>query len=84
MAKLVIFAVLVLAFAQTPDGPVWPDTWSSSFEEAHKILFLEGHNNGTWYYDFKTERQRIDRSNGHFDILCSVNGLKIFENTPCS
>lgn len=88
MAKVVIFALLSLAIAQTPDAPAWPDTWTSDFEEERQIFFLEwlgnGHNTGTWYYDWKTERQRIDRSNGRFDTLCGANGLKLFQNTPCS
>ena len=39
---------------------------------------------GTFYYDFTNLRYRIDRDNGRYDRYCGFNGIRAFQNTPCS
>lgn len=85
MAKIVLLTLLAFAFAAQPEDPVWPNTWSAEFEEVTEYPIIGTHSmKGTFYYDFSTERYRIDRDNGRWDRYCGANGVKLFENTPCN
>ena len=68
-----------------PHTPVWPDKFQQDFTETFYYPILGTHNtSGTYYYDWQNLRYRIDRENGRYDRYCGINGVKAFQNTPCS
>jgi hypothetical protein len=79
-----ILFLLSLTLAH-PQYPRFPDTFTQTFTETFSYPFLGDHStNGTYYYDWATQRFRLDRQNGRFDRYCGINGLKMLQNTPCS
>lgn len=79
----ILLSLLPLAFCVAP--PRYPDTFTQSFSEIFSYPVLGNHTTtGTFYYDWTTQRYRIDRANGRYDRYCGLNGLKAFIDTPCS
>lgn len=82
--KLVVLAAITaLTFAQQPADPTWPVQFSQYFTEV-SVLTSTNNMTGTMYYDAANNRERIDRDNGRWDRYCGLNGLKQYQNTPCS
>merc|ERR1712226_43681 len=68
-----------------PAEPIWPDKFQVDFTETFWYPALGSHNtSGQYYYDWANRRYRIDRENGRYDRYCGFNGVKAFQNTPCS
>mmetsp|Transcript_27181 Transcript_27181/g.48803 ORF Transcript_27181/g.48803 Transcript_27181/m.48803 type:complete len:218 (-) Transcript_27181:1527-2180(-) len=72
-----------LASAAQPADPLWPTKFSQTFNETTKIL-TSNTMTGTMYYDYENKLERVDRDNGRWDRYCGLNGVKTFQNTPCS
>ena len=68
-----------------PSDPVWPDKFQQTFNETFYYPVIGTHyTTGKFYYDWKNKRYRVDRANGRFDRYCGFNGVKFFQDTPCS
>jgi len=68
-----------------PPAPVWPDQFQIDFDETLYYPIIGSHStSGRYYYDYTNRRYRIDRKNGRFDRYCGLNGIKAFQNTPCT
>jgi len=68
-----------------PTDPVWPDKFEQKFSESFYYPLVGTHNTtGTYYYDWIGRRYRIDRANGRYDRYCGFNGVRAFQNTPCT
>lgn len=80
---VVLFGIASIAFANQPADPVWPLQFVQDFTEVTKIL-TSNTMKGTMYYDAANNRERVDRDNGRWDRYCGINGMKQFQDTPCS
>lgn len=68
-----------------PTDPLWPNTFQQNFTETFYYPVIGTHyTRGTYYYDFTNKRYRIDRVNGRYDRYCGFNGVRAFQNTPCT
>jgi hypothetical protein len=84
LSALVAFTGLaVMATADKPADPIWPLQFVQTFNETTKVV-TTGTMTGTMYYDAANNQERIDRDNGRWDRYCGMNGVKLFQNTPCS
>ena len=73
------------AVKDAPSFPVWPKMFQQNFDEVFTYPILGSHKtNGTYYYDYANLRYRIDRTDGQYDRYCGLNGLSVFQDTPCS
>jgi hypothetical protein len=86
MAKVIFVALGLLALAlANPADPEWPETFTTTFDETMSYPVIGSHSTtGTFYYDYTSGRYRVDRANGRYDRYCGINGVKAFEDTPCS
>ena len=83
-----VFALLavlaIAAMAEDPQTPMWPTKFTEDFTESFTYPVIGTHKTqGSFYYDFSTNRYRVSRDNGRYDRYCGLNGLKAFQNTPC-
>ncbi|XP_066919269.1 uncharacterized protein [Clytia hemisphaerica] len=81
-----VAALAQLGLAAQPSDPTpWPAQFTQTFKETFYYPVIGTHTTtGTYYYDFKNLRYRIDRANGRYDRYCGFNGVRAFQNTPCS
>jgi hypothetical protein len=80
-----VLFVLASVSAQTPQTPMWPNTFWQPFNETTKYSIIGTHSTtGNFYYDWTTKAYRVDRANGRYDRYCGLAGPYEFENTPCS
>merc|ERR1712019_6566 len=88
-----IFAYILLVIASAhfiqaqdkPSDPVWPNQFTQEFNETFKYPAIGSHSTkGTYFYDFPNRRYRIDRENGRYDRYCGFNGVRAFQDTPCT
>lgn len=80
---MTLVGIVTLTSALQPADPVWPMQFAQTFNETTKILTTNTMT-GTMYYDAANNRERVDRDNGRWDRYCGLNGLKTFQNTPCT
>ena len=77
--------LLSLAVADVVNYPLWPDTFTQTFNETFKYPGGSYHyTTGTFYYNWTARAYRVDRANGRYDRYCGLNGSKMWKNTPCS
>lgn len=70
--------------SQQPLPPLWPTTFTQSFNETFVTTnFGNQTTTGIYYYDWTTQSTRLDRANGRFDEFCGQIGFKILENSSC-
>jgi len=71
--------------ASQPSDPVWPKQFYQEFNETLSYPILGTHyTKGKYYYDYTNRRYRIDRENGRYDRYCGFNGIRVFQDTPCT
>ncbi|XRA96183.1 hypothetical protein NFJ02_01g38790 [Pycnococcus provasolii] len=70
--------VVSSASAPTP----WPSSFSASFTETVKYLFIKSSTSGRLFYDFPYER--MDRENGEGDRYCGTATGKKLKKVSCS
>ncbi|CAI7797336.1 unnamed protein product [Closterium sp. NIES-53] len=68
--------------AEAPRAPVWPSRFQVDFYEEMYLPWYTLTTEGTWWYDYTTRRQRIDRRNGLGDRYCG-SALPL-RATPCT
>ena len=82
---VVVLACFQACLSAQPSDPVWPNTFQMTFNETLTYPLLGSHYTaGTYYYDFPNKRYRIDRANGRYDRYCGFNGVRAFQDTPCT
>ena len=83
---IIIIAFVQLGSADQPSGPAaWPNMFSQEFNETFYYPIIGTHyTKGTYYYDYANRRYRVDRDNGRYDRYCGFNGVRAFQNTPCT
>ena len=81
MLVLLFLSVYVLA---APQPPLWANQFWQNFTE-HTVFPIVGtnYNNGTYYYDWTNQQNRIDRSNGRYNSVCGLGGPYEHISTPC-
>ncbi|CAI2380783.1 unnamed protein product [Moneuplotes crassus] len=83
MKSFLVLLVIVVIASCEPEHPRWPTKFTVDFSETFKYGPLKRSTNGSFFYDAASGRYKITRENGHYDRYCGINGLKIFQNTPC-
>ena len=82
------FNLLFWMFSEMPSAPsdpVWSELFQQSFQEKFYYPVVGTHyTNGTYYYDYTNRRYRVDRDNGRYDRYCGFNGVRFFQDTPCT
>jgi hypothetical protein len=80
-----VLILLAGVTAQTPQSPMWPNTFWQPFTETTSYILIGTHTTtGNFYYDWTTKAYRVDRANGRYDRYCGIDGPYEFQNTPCS
>eukprot|EP00270_Netrium_digitus_P001911 TRINITY_DN12115_c0_g1_i1.p1 TRINITY_DN12115_c0_g1~~TRINITY_DN12115_c0_g1_i1.p1 ORF type:complete len:259 (+),score=32.19 TRINITY_DN12115_c0_g1_i1:186-962(+) len=65
-----------------PLAPIWPVSFTASFNEEMYFVFVTMTTSGEYFYDSLNKRLRIDRQNGIGDRFCGT--AYPFRNTQCS
>ena len=82
---VVFLCVLAAGLADQPADPRWPDVFQQDFKEKFYYPVLgTAWTKGTIYYDWPGRRYRLDRENGRYDRYCGFNGIRKFQDTPCT
>lgn len=68
--------------SEDPKPQKWENKWKATFvENIHFPLLGTKISPGTYYYDFNTRQQRIERKYGSRDFFCSL--IFLFSNSRC-
>ena len=81
MNKIILLAVLVL-LAICKDPPVLAGSFKISYDETFIVDGSKYIVNGQMLYDADHNRERVDRTNGRYDLFCSTIVPNI--STPCT
>ena len=85
LVVLICFFGCLVKCHQPPSDPVWSELFQQSFQEKFYYPVVGTHyTNGTYYYDYTNRRYRVDRDNGRYDRYCGFNGVRFFQDTPCT
>ena len=85
LVVLICFFGYLVKCHQPPSDPVWPELFQQSFQEKFYYPVVGTHyTNGTYYYDYTNRRYRVNRDNGRYDRYCGFNGVRFFQDTPCT
>ena len=79
--KIVICLLAILAVILCKDAPLYDYAYRISFDEAVVENKTQYKVNGQMFYDPKNNRERVDRSNGRWDLFCGT--VLPNQNTPC-
>jgi hypothetical protein len=63
-ASIVAGLVASASASAAPATPVWPSSFSVSFNETTSIIIASYNTSGVWYYDYANNRARMDRETG--------------------
>ena len=85
MSRLLLVFLVLGVFSQTPQSPLWPNTFWQNFKEKTIDPNLGNHENtGSYYYNYNLPSYRVDKSSGQFDYFCGVGGPYANVSTACN
>lgn len=80
MKSTVLLACLI-AFVLAVDPPIYNYAYKVSFDESWIVDKTTYRVNGQEFYDPANNRERVDRSNGRYDLFCGT--VLPNQTTPC-
>jgi hypothetical protein len=84
MSKFIIALFIASVLAQTPQPPLWPNTFWQTFNETKITQTGNQYDTGTYYYGYSTLNYRLDRTNGRYDAFCGNGGPYANINYACN